>query len=1210
MAGNQTLLVEVDWSSKSGSADSTIAFNETFDISLKGVNNFGEGSNVRLVLSTAQTGLDASNILYVVSKAPALDDGALRINAVRVATQEVLDTLNQQGGKGNFYLFVMEERADGSLVDFGSCRVKMMLGGYTEDTVLPENIEGMPTIKELQDSIAAINGSLAKAEAAAKRAETAADGLSADVEGLQQVASEAKAESAAAKATADKAESIAKGAQYAKVFATESEMKTWAAAEMAKAEDQREVKVGDNLYIKDTGVPDYWWTGEDSGYAQLETGAVKVEVDTALDANSINPIANSAVKAETNRLDQNITDETTRASAVEQALVAKDTEQGEQLGALQSEIEDVRSYLFETNTMPTPTGNVDAFGYRGTLADLGVYGSGIKIYKLAIITRNGTCQNSNVPLWARVLKKASGSWTVCAQSKTSRKWNEVGQNQELAWEMEPVAGVTPPSTDEEIAIVWVNNANAAATALNGSVSFRIIPGTGGISAESLTATAQAWKPVVRFVYQSVALSGGGASFAYADMFAATATTHGDKTPASIGSSGCGKTIIGYCSASHIDNTSNVVILGQRSLAYGADDIIIGNDVTLSCSVRVYVGTNGEHIGANLISYIDNYCGSDFSKDNGAIMFTACNASVFFASDACGATVIGGKMKDGCYSAKALEDIFNGGGGGGGSSSALIEGVNVDGSKNGAASAYCGSGLLAIGYCSGANYNYSIVVGHSSVAPFKNSIVFGHDVYGGKYGSLAEYLYCKIDVNTNDNGAVIFDTNPNKAEATRAFFAVDGYGNTLIGGVVGYDSTTCLKQYGYVSIADLKELVDNGGGGGGVGGDSYIKASTSGSPYDIPGCSSGITIGPNACIVNDVTNGLAIGIGVEATRWTPVIIGSGCASITVNSNYELCVGGKLVGGSGGSSNDSICVYDSVGYCAIGVGSNYVAIGDESTAYTGSVAIGVSAYAGEGEVAIGMGAGNNARVNGFITENSLYNVRRFRASNCSAGNELFFATINDKAVLGGEFVGTTNETGSPVTSLCYFYLQDVADMLANGGGGVEFDDAPTKGSSTKTISSDWFNRHLGYSGPVEIGKGAKGNHTYISVDGQTQPLGGAVAIGENAVSGSYGVAIGSSATLSAGESVAIGHNSGSTAYSAVAIGYNAKASETTPIVIGASSTAYQITVSATGALCIGGQEVAKLSTMQTEVARLVSEQYSSLDARISNLALRVAELEGVA
>lgn len=270
----------------------------------------------------------------------------------------------------------------------------------------------------------------------------------------------------------------------AHIFATKAELDAFVAEQSALSEAERTVKVGDNLYITDTGVPDYWWMGEAPWVSELETGAVKVNVDNALDASSSNPIANRAVTAKT-------------------------SSQQQEINALRGDVDDVRSYLFETNTMPAPAGDVDAFGYRGTLADLGVYGAGIKIYRLSIITRNGTNQNSNVALWARVLKKVSGNWAVCAQAKSSRRWNEVGQNQELAWEMEPVAGVTPPTTDEEIAIVWVNNANAAATSLNGSVSFRTTPGAGGIGSESLTATVQGWKPVVQFVYQSIALPTSG-----------------------------------------------------------------------------------------------------------------------------------------------------------------------------------------------------------------------------------------------------------------------------------------------------------------------------------------------------------------------------------------------------------------------------------------------------------------------------------------------------------------------------------------------------------------------------------------------------------------------------------------------------------------------------------------------------------------------------
>ncbi len=146
----------------------------------------------------------------------------------------------------------------------------------------PELTPKYPTSESLLAILAQMTAQANRAEEASERAESAE---------ASQVAKRAEEK-------AEVAEQIAKGAQYAKIFTTEAEMKTWAAAEMAKPAEEREVKVGDNLYITDRDVPDYWWTGEGDGYSQLETGAVKIEVDDKLSNTSKNPVQNKTVYEE------------------------------------------------------------------------------------------------------------------------------------------------------------------------------------------------------------------------------------------------------------------------------------------------------------------------------------------------------------------------------------------------------------------------------------------------------------------------------------------------------------------------------------------------------------------------------------------------------------------------------------------------------------------------------------------------------------------------------------------------------------------------------------------------------------------------------------------------------------------------------------------------------------------------------------------------
>lgn len=79
------------------------------------------------------------------------------------------------------------------------------------------------------------------------------------------------------------AESIARGRATAHVFDTYAAMTAW----LAVPENVAELVTGDNLYIRDTGVKDYWWDGE--GAQELEAEApdltdyyTKVQVDAKL----------------------------------------------------------------------------------------------------------------------------------------------------------------------------------------------------------------------------------------------------------------------------------------------------------------------------------------------------------------------------------------------------------------------------------------------------------------------------------------------------------------------------------------------------------------------------------------------------------------------------------------------------------------------------------------------------------------------------------------------------------------------------------------------------------------------------------------------------------------------------------------------------------------------------------------------------------------
>lgn len=178
--------------------------------------------------------------------------------------------------------------------------------------------------------------------------------------------------------------------------------------------------------------------------------------------------------------------------------------------ALKSDVDSVKTEAelkvqLLKNNPPQVNNNANSYGYRGTLRSLGAFGDAVVVGKLSVLTRDGYNENANVSLWARILKAVDGQWVVAAQSKKSRKWNDVSAGSELTWEMEAVAGVTPPSADEEIAIVWVNSKTATAQTSNGSLSFKTVPVSGGLNFEltnvpTTTSSLASWCPWIGLAF--------------------------------------------------------------------------------------------------------------------------------------------------------------------------------------------------------------------------------------------------------------------------------------------------------------------------------------------------------------------------------------------------------------------------------------------------------------------------------------------------------------------------------------------------------------------------------------------------------------------------------------------------------------------------------------------------------------------------------------
>ncbi|MBE6400714.1 MAG: hypothetical protein E7037_01585 [Verrucomicrobia bacterium] len=164
--------------------------------------------------------------------------------------------------------------------------------------------------------------------------------------------------------------------------------------------------------------------------------------------------------------------------------------------------------LLET-VPPVANNNANAFGYLGTLRALGAFGGAVLVSQISVFNRaSGDVQNSDVSIWARVLKIVDGAWVVAAQSENSVKWNDYEHNAEISFAMRPVPGVTPPSADETIAIVFVNSETAAAGVSNGRLSFRTITLHGGI-ANALNApdnlnAGNSWSPRIKLRFAAMA----------------------------------------------------------------------------------------------------------------------------------------------------------------------------------------------------------------------------------------------------------------------------------------------------------------------------------------------------------------------------------------------------------------------------------------------------------------------------------------------------------------------------------------------------------------------------------------------------------------------------------------------------------------------------------------------------------------------------------
>ena len=147
---------------------------------------------------------------------------------------------------------------------------------------------------------------------------------------------------------------------------------------------------------------------------------------------------------------------------------------------------EVNNILFKTEKTVTNgsyTDNANCYGYFGTLKNLGLSGNVITVNSISVYRRGDSDNNADVSVWCRLLRRINGGWEKLAQSETSRKFNEVEQNGELVFKMIMEENITPLSSIDEVAIVFVNNSEADVNSCNGTLGFKVLAGKGALTGE-------------------------------------------------------------------------------------------------------------------------------------------------------------------------------------------------------------------------------------------------------------------------------------------------------------------------------------------------------------------------------------------------------------------------------------------------------------------------------------------------------------------------------------------------------------------------------------------------------------------------------------------------------------------------------------------------------------------------------------------------------
>ena len=180
MATEPLLTIDVDWASKSGSADATIGFGETFDLRLTGFGSTDVNGYLWLTLLQDSVPSETSEELWAYKTPDVVrvsEDGSVTLENLCIFTEAVEQVLRSQGGKSKLFLAIREMRdSEKNAIDYGVVRLTVTIGSYIKDPSAPEQLKGISIgdlVKSLDEATDAVQAAKDFAKASSEAAKQA-----------------------------------------------------------------------------------------------------------------------------------------------------------------------------------------------------------------------------------------------------------------------------------------------------------------------------------------------------------------------------------------------------------------------------------------------------------------------------------------------------------------------------------------------------------------------------------------------------------------------------------------------------------------------------------------------------------------------------------------------------------------------------------------------------------------------------------------------------------------------------------------------------------------------------------------------------------------------------------------------------------------------------------------------------------------------------